>query len=502
MKHLLLLCSLCVSIGYAQNINDALFFSKQNINGTARYNAMSGAFGALGGDISAIEDNPAGSAVFTRSVLSVSLMNSNDKNESTYGTLNSSTNTSFSDVAIQQAGGALVIRVNEDRSDWHKVVLAFNYQQKQNFQEEFFFSGRSATSINSYFLNYANGLAFANIQALSNETLGQAYLNIGTELGFANQQAFLGYYGGLIDPANPADQAGTSYLPTAVVNNTVNQEYFYSSNGANSKFNFNLSTQYADILYLGMSLNAHTIFAERLTNFKENQYDATSPLTGMFFNNYLKTTGSGFSAQFGGIVKAGKSVRLGLAYETPTWYVLTDELSQSLGSNLEDVDMHQVNFGLINVFPDYKLRTPGKVTASGALVFGKSGLLSVDYHYRNYGNMQFRPTRDFVAANAEIGSMLQGASGLNVGGEYRVKQFSLRGGYRFEQSPYKDKNIMDDLTGFSLGLGYNFGNTKFDVAYQQSQQEISHQLYNTGLTNRAKIDEKNSAITATVTFSF
>ena len=48
-------------------------FSKEDINGTARFNAMSGAFGALGGDVSAIETNPAGAAVFTKSEFSTSI---------------------------------------------------------------------------------------------------------------------------------------------------------------------------------------------------------------------------------------------------------------------------------------------------------------------------------------------------------------------------------------------------------------------------------------------
>ena len=49
------------SLGY-QNL--ALLFSKENNSGTARFNAMSGAFGALGGDVSAIKINPAGAAIF------------------------------------------------------------------------------------------------------------------------------------------------------------------------------------------------------------------------------------------------------------------------------------------------------------------------------------------------------------------------------------------------------------------------------------------------------
>ena len=47
-----------------------ILFSQNDNNGSARYTAMSGAFGALGGDVSAINVNPAGIAVFNSSSFS------------------------------------------------------------------------------------------------------------------------------------------------------------------------------------------------------------------------------------------------------------------------------------------------------------------------------------------------------------------------------------------------------------------------------------------------
>ena len=41
--------------------------TQENISGNSRYEAMSGAFGALGGNLSAIHINPAASAVFNTS---------------------------------------------------------------------------------------------------------------------------------------------------------------------------------------------------------------------------------------------------------------------------------------------------------------------------------------------------------------------------------------------------------------------------------------------------
>ena len=68
----------------SQNLTDALRYSTENLNGTARFNALSAAFGALGGDISSIAINPAGSTVFLNSAGSASLSVVDKKNKSNY----------------------------------------------------------------------------------------------------------------------------------------------------------------------------------------------------------------------------------------------------------------------------------------------------------------------------------------------------------------------------------------------------------------------------------
>ena len=60
------------SIVFSQNISDALNYADNSYQGTARFNSMSGAFGALGGDLSSIAVNPAGSAVLNNGHFSIS----------------------------------------------------------------------------------------------------------------------------------------------------------------------------------------------------------------------------------------------------------------------------------------------------------------------------------------------------------------------------------------------------------------------------------------------
>ncbi len=494
MKYNLLLLTLISSLGYAQNLSDALLYSTQGNYGTARYQAMSGAFGALGGDLSAINDNPASSAVFKNSSVTGSLSVNTEKNEAIY--FGTTTNTKDANLNINQLGGVLVLR-NTEESNWKKITFAINYEQTESLNSEYLVSGQSNNSFSSYFLNFANGLAFQDIQILAGELIEDAYLNIGSELGYGHQQAFLGYYGGLIDPTDATNPLNNTYVGTGDYT-TVNQDYFYRSTGNNSKFNFNFATQYKEDLYLGISLNVHGISTQKITTIKEKGYSNTSALERASFTNILNTEGSGLSFQFGAIKKMENGLRLGASFQSPTWYTITEELSQRISSNLADVDIHYIGVNQINIFEDYKLRTPLKLTGSAAMVVGKKGLVSVDYHYKDYNNMKMRPNASFNDTNNTIGRVLKATSEINIGGEYRIEKISLRAGYRYEETPFKNKDFRGNLTGYSLGLGYNFGQMLIDLAYVQSNQKNSLEIYG----NTANLDGKNTNITTSLTYRF
>jgi long-subunit fatty acid transport protein len=79
-----------------------------------------------------------------------------------------------------------------------------------------------------------------------------------------------------------------------------------------------------------------------------------------------------------------------------------------------------------------------------------------------------------------------------------IEKLSLRAGYRIEQSPYKNKTTVGDLTGYSGGLGYNFGSTKIDsmLAKRNSQQGFFAQ----GLTDGATINAITNTVAVTLLF--
>ena len=97
----LLITVMTLTVISAQNITDGLRYAYEDPYGSARFTALSGAFGALGGDFSAISINPAGSAVFSGNGSSVSFSVHNRSNNTNY--FNTSTKSGESRLNLNQA---------------------------------------------------------------------------------------------------------------------------------------------------------------------------------------------------------------------------------------------------------------------------------------------------------------------------------------------------------------------------------------------------------------
>ena len=104
--------------------------------------------------------------------------------------------------------------------------------------------------------------------------------------------------------------------------------------------------------------------------------------------------------------------------------------------------------------------------------------------------------------NTAIGNTLAVSNEVRIGGEYRIKQWSLRGGYRFEESPYKVDYAMGDLTGYSAGLGYNFGESKLDLAYANDHRNYNLAFISSGMNDTARIRTTNNNVTLTYSINF
>lgn len=486
---------LCSFFSFGQNINDAIRYSQTDLSGTSRFTAMSGAFGALGGDLSAVNLNPAGSTYFNNNQAGFTLRNYNVNNKSDYfGTKNSKIRSS---VDINQAGGVFVFE-SAQKSNWSKIAVSLNYENVANFDNSAFASGVGRNSVSNYFLSYANGIP---LDYLSNYD----YL----DLNYSEQQAYLGYQSYIINPvANiNSNTAYFSGVPTEANYYHTNE---YKTYGFNGKLTLNGAVKFKDFLSIGLNINTHFVdYTQETSFFESNDYNNTTTdyaVKRLRFNNELYTYGTGYSVQLGTIISPVKQLRIGLAFQSPTWYKLNDELTQNIYAVSGNVDgelpPYIVDPQALLIYEPYRVRTAGHMSGSLAYLFGNRGLISFDYIYKNNDGIKLGPSNDFSGENAYISSVLRNSSQFRLGGEFKVKKFSFRGGYRFEESPYEDGRTIGDLNGYTGGIGYSFGRIKLDASYSYTQRFYDQHFFSQGFTDFAVVNAKTHAISTSLIFEF
>ncbi|WP_324068693.1 MAG: outer membrane protein transport protein [Flavobacterium sp.] len=491
MKKLFLVIILNVSflsIAQEMTTSDALRYAVDNMNGTARFRGMGGAFGAVGGDLSAININPAGSLFFSNNFASASISNYNTNNNANYfGTKNKE---NYSTLDLNQIGAVLVFNDNSGSSDWNKISIALNYDNTNNFDNRLFTAGINPyNSISQYFVNQANFVANTQFNDYQYEMAYETYI------------------------INPHPTTPNQFVSNVSPGGNYYQDFYSTSNGYNGKITANVASSYKNKLFLGLNLNAHFTDYVVTTSLYENNNNPLNPntqptISNIVFDNQLSTYGSGFSFNLGAIYKVTNSFRLGASYESPTWYNLNDELVQDLYTydnvNVPSGDESRYFGSPIFIFPTYRLRTPSKITGSATYIFNKKGLISIDLATKDYSNIQFKNTNqnDFRDLNSQMSSEMKNAYEIRIGGEYKIKQWSVRGGYRFEESPYKVDTTMGDLTGYSAGLGYNFGENRLDLSYSNTHRNYNQSLISSGMTDATRIRNVQDNITLTYSINF
>lgn len=489
----------CLQI-QAQSIDEALRISQDNTVGTARFRSMSGAFGALGGDLSAINVNPASSTVFSNNQVGVTLSTNSYRNKTNY--FDSSNETTQTNLRFNQLGGVLVFRDDSESNPWKKIALGINYETTNRYNNNVFVSGTNPNnSIADYFVQSANGIPFSEIQLYSGENYSDVYRYLGENNGHNAQLGFLGYEGYVINPVNNTD-TNTEYLSNAGNAGNFYQEKEILSSGFTSKTAFNFAAEYRKVVSFGLNLNHHYTEYHRTFNYYESASSSqTDRLQTLSYENTLLTLGNGFSFQLGTIVKL-KDLRLGLTYDSPVWQRFTDEQTEGISSTVNGKsDRVNIYPNITNFYAPYNLRSPGKSTFSMAYIFHKKGLISVDYGIKDYTQTRYSPTNQFTNVNLGFENILKLSTDLRIGGEYRIKNVSLRGGYRYQESPYKKGfSNMGDLNSYSVGMGYVYGPYRFDLAYAYSKRKYQETMFDTGLLSTYKTDQILHNISFTVIF--
>ena len=165
-KYILLLYSLmCVWNVYAQNEDEILRYSQQFQFGTARSQAVGGAFGAVGADFSATSINPAGIGLYRRNEIHLSTAINYNNNRSSY--LNTTTNEGRTNLTLPSMGVVVTKVFNEMGKDVQQglasLSVAAGYNRINNFQSTQSYSGNNtSSSIVNSFVEQANGTPYQN----------------------------------------------------------------------------------------------------------------------------------------------------------------------------------------------------------------------------------------------------------------------------------------------------------------------------------------------------
>lgn len=244
-------------------------YSGNEYERTAKYNAMAGSMGALGGDISAIATNPASLGVFITSDINGTL--SINKSKTTSSFTNASKSYEISNTNLGQAGGVVAFETSSN-SPWRFVNLGVNYTNK-NIEEYIETPGNS-------------GYSFQDSNLIDNS-------------------------------GNPVTGTFTS------------RGHAYDRTGNLTNMNIALGGNYDNKFYVGGSLNFKGAIIEQYDSSKlsldvDNNADYYFDRQGTPYSE----DSNGFSLSAGIISKINKNVRVGLSIETPTWWNITRVYSE------------------------------------------------------------------------------------------------------------------------------------------------------------------------------
>ena len=480
--------------GYSQTFEDVLRYSSYFHEGTARFNSMGGAFGALGGDLSAISINPASSSIFIDSEFGVTL---NYKNLKISNRLNNYKTSSKND--FYSYGGAGVVLVYENRKS--KFSVAYNNHILGDFDSSFNISGNNNNGIDNYFLYYADGIPSEDLLIYDGETSQSVYTFLGDNYGFADQQAFLGYQSFII---NDSGDNYNNYITNAQYNN-LDQNLDIYRTGNHFKHSINLGFSFNNHLFTGININMHETLFEETKVFEEFGYAENSNVQRIFFKEDLLAYGTGFSFQLGSIIKI-KQLRVGLSYSTPTILKIEEENSQIIETDIIEKDgltTYRIDPNTINMYDEYELRLPSKSLFSLAYIFGLRGLLSFDYEITKFNESKFDDSNGndsyLNSLNYSIKNNMAGISeSIRFGGEYRLKNLNLRAGYFFYKGA--DLDLKNKISGLSAGVGINYGYLDVDIGITKYSDFIKNRLYTRGLTNKYDIDKDRYSVYASFSF--
>ena len=334
----------------AQNEIDALRYSQTTFGGTAKFMAMAGSWGALGGEISTLSVNPGGIGIYRKNEITVTPTVFSQNVTSTY---NGSTNTDNKlNLNLENIG--FILSNNWGNNDkghgWMTFNIGFAYNKINNFNSRVIIDGTNNTSslLNSFATN-STGSSPSQLELFS------------TQLAFATN---------LIDTI-PGTLDYVSAIPAGSV---LQQKKTIETSGSMGETVISAGGNYLNKLFLGITVGFSTInYSEQSTYREITALDSLS----FAFHNSLTTRGNGINFKFGVIYQPADWLRLGGAIHSSTFYTLSDRWNSDIAANFNNLNHGGVTFtanspeGLF----DYRLTTPLKIIGSVGFRLLKMGLI-------------------------------------------------------------------------------------------------------------------------------
>jgi len=467
------------SFAMAQTEFDALKMIQPDINGTARYMGMAGAFGALGGDVSAIKDNPAGLGIYRSSEITTTLDLSLQSSKSVWNGTTANDNldnlrfNNFSYVKATPTYRSLSGNQGLLSSNW-----SFSYNRLKSFNRNSTIkSGQSSSSITDYMAYFTGNIKSADLALVQ-----------GSYEPFDNQNipwiSIIGYENELIKES--VDNKNVSSWSSLLANNEmVVPTYTLHETGYIDEYSIGWAGNFGNRFYLGTTFNIQSI-----------DYNAKSVYTetfggggGTYLDNNLSTSGTGFNLNIGAIVRPIDMLRLGVSIHTPTIYSLTDNNYTNYGNTTTPTGSS-----------NYELNSPWKFNGSAAVIIGQKGLISMEYDYELNSHAKFYDedgnAQSFGYENTGIKTMLKDIQTFKVGAEYKLTEnFSLRAGYaymngatnndeahklmRYNTSRTDTEYFQNNRTDYiTAGFGYREANWYIDFAYMNKNLDETFYPYN------------------------
>lgn len=502
---------------FGQSAVDAYRFSQPDLKGTARFMSMGGAFGALGGDLSTLSQNPAGIGVYRSNEIGFTL--NLDLQHSSSDAQGMKTSTDQTKFLLNNIGGVATLRLPSNAVP--NINIGFTYNKAASFNRRYKGVIPSLNvSMSNYMAGMANnaGLTVADVE--STNSFDPYNPNDG---GIAAPWlTILGYDGYLINPnGDPDDPYWTGQWGDAAnidgnnVPGTSGSGYFdVIEKGSVDEYNIAIGGNISNVVYWGMNFDIvnfdyrlQSLWGEDLNNawvYNPSSDNLEQTNSNWNMQNLYRANGSGFNYQLGVIVKPIQELRIGFAMHTPTWYSLTETFSADVLGTYYNREYNPMTNNGTPGYNDVNFRTPWKFIASVAGVIGSKFIVSADYEWTGYQHMKFsEPTYSddyydwdyygmkgapfisdiYAETNQDIKDYYRQTNTLRLGAEYRVTpNFSVRAGYSFVSSPVKEKvkdnattvytagtmpnYRLDNTTNYvTCGLGYRTGGFYVDLAY-------------------------------------